>query len=407
MTDSPATNIPGPDDAGLTEKPKSDHPSGKQSYGKLMQVVRGFAFIVYFATCILTIFTTQVIGLPLYVVNRDWYYAYMAMTKQHFAIVTSFMTYIWGPTKIRISGDATVAGQMRAMPGGRVEFDFPERVILVANHQIYTDWLYLWWVAYANRPRLHGHIYIILKASLRYIPFIGWGMMLYSFIFMTRKMATDQPRMAYRLWKLRQPKTSPSGKTYYDPMWLMLFPEGTNLCANGRTKSESWAKKNDIRDPEHLLLPRGTGMYFCLSELKGTVEYVYDCTIAYEGIPRGEYGEQLFGLSSTYFQGLPPKSVNLYWRRFKVSDIPLATQAEFDIWLREEWYNKDALLEEYTTTGRFPPLQDGPTQFIETEVRTKYPWEIVNIFTVLGIVGLVTNSLKKLWAARSAAPLAS
>lgn len=109
--------------------------------------------------------------------------------------------------------------------------------------------------------------------------------MFYSFIFMSRKMANDQHRMSYRLQKLRKEKTSPAGTKYHDPMWLLLFPEGTNLCANGRTKSAAWAKKNELKDPEHVMLPRSTGMFFCLNELKGTVNYVYDCTVAYEGVP--------------------------------------------------------------------------------------------------------------------------
>ena len=131
---------------------------------------------------------------------------------------------------------------------------------------------------------MHGHIYIILKDSLRWIPIIGTGMMFYGFIFMSRKMATDRPRMAHRLQKLRELKTDPSGKKYYDPMWLLLFPEGTNLSNNGRRKSSNWAAKNDLKDPEHVMLPRSTGTFFCLNELKGSVEYVYDCTVAYEGI---------------------------------------------------------------------------------------------------------------------------
>ena len=61
---------------------------------------------------------------------------------------------------------------------------------------------------------------------------------------------------------------------------------------------------------------------------------------------RGKYGEEIFGLSSTYFQGRPPKSINLYWRRFRMSDIPLDDQKEFDLWLREQWYKKDELMEE-------------------------------------------------------------
>lgn len=58
------------------------------------------------------------------------------MTKQSFAITTNVVTHIWGPTTIRISGDESVAGQIRPTEGGGVEFDFPERLVLVANHQV-------------------------------------------------------------------------------------------------------------------------------------------------------------------------------------------------------------------------------------------------------------------------------
>lgn len=68
-------------------------------------------------------------------------------------------------------------------------------------------------------------------------------------------------------------------------MWLLIFPEGTNASDNGRRKSAQWAEKTGIKDMEHQLLPRSTGMFFCLNELDGTVDYVYDCTLAYEGIP--------------------------------------------------------------------------------------------------------------------------
>jgi 1-acyl-sn-glycerol-3-phosphate acyltransferase len=83
-----------------------------------------------------SIFFTQLVGAPLYFYNKDWYYAYMAMTKRYFAIVTSCMTHIWGPTTIRISGDATVMKQIEATPDGGVQFNFPERIILIANHQV-------------------------------------------------------------------------------------------------------------------------------------------------------------------------------------------------------------------------------------------------------------------------------
>ena len=133
---------------------------------------------------------------------------------------------------------------------------------------------------------MHGHIYIILRDNLKYVPIVGLGMMFYGFIFMSRKMATDQPRMEHRLRKLKEVHSGPlSGTSGLDPMWLMLFPEGTNLSANTRSRSKAWAEKIGVKDMEHQLLPRATGSFFCLNELKGTVDYVYDCTLAYEGVP--------------------------------------------------------------------------------------------------------------------------
>lgn len=99
-------------------------------------------------------------------------------------------------------------------------------------------------------------------------------------------METDKPRIAHRLQKLKEKHSGPlSGKDGLDPMWLLLFPEGTNLSDNGRKKSAAWAEKQGIPDMQHQLLPRSTGTFFCLNELKGTVDWVYDCTVAYEGIP--------------------------------------------------------------------------------------------------------------------------
>jgi lysocardiolipin and lysophospholipid acyltransferase len=133
---------------------------------------------------------------------------------------------------------------------------------------------------------MHGHIYIILKESLKYIPIMGQGMMFYGFIFMSRKWESDKPRLAHRLGKLKERHSGPlSGSQGLDPMWLLIFPEGTNLSANTRIKSAQWAAKIGTEDMKHQLLPRSTGTYFCLKELNGTVEWVYDCTLAYEGVP--------------------------------------------------------------------------------------------------------------------------
>ena len=133
---------------------------------------------------------------------------------------------------------------------------------------------------------MHGHIYIILKQSLRYLPIIGPGMMFYGFIFLARNWTKDKPRFAHRLQKLNSQHAGPlSGSGHLDPMWLMMFPEGTNLSDNGRIRSATWAEKQGIPDMRHLLLPRSTGLLFCLQQLRGKLDWVYDCTVAYEGVP--------------------------------------------------------------------------------------------------------------------------
>ncbi|KAH0558715.1 hypothetical protein GP486_004638 [Trichoglossum hirsutum] len=347
----------------------------------------------------------------------------MSLTKQSFGIMITVMTKWWTPTVVRVSGDKSVRGQLRQTEDGRLECDFPERIIFIANHQLYSDWLYFWWIAYTNS--MHGHIFIILKESLKYIPIIGPGMMFYGFIFLARKWATDKPRFEHRLQKLKSSHSGPlSGSKGLDPMWLIIFPEGTNLSFNGRASSAKWAEKQGMKDLKHQLLPRSTGLLFCLRELKGTVDWVYDCTVAYEGIPqsliqenrRGKYGQDIFTLPSTYFQGRPPKSVNMYWRRFAVSSIPIDDQKAFEQWVLDRWIEKDDLLDEYLQNGRFPADDEGGTEdgelltnsgggkkeprgagYIETEVRPAHWFEIGQVFVVLATLGLVINVLVKSW----------
>ena len=154
---------------------------------------------------------------------------------------------------------------------------------LTVYSQLYNDWIYLWWTAYTNRPFNHGHVYIVLKESILYIPLIGLGLRLAGFVFMSRNMKTDTPRLTRRLGQLK--RRNNGGKGALQPMWLMMFPEGTNLSKNGRAKSVKWAERQGEQDLKYTLIPRSTGTYFCLKALDGTVEWVYDCTLAYDGVP--------------------------------------------------------------------------------------------------------------------------
>jgi hypothetical protein len=126
------------------------------------------------------------------------------------------------------------------------------------------------------------------------------------------------------------------------------------------------------------------------------------------------YGQDIFTLRNTYIAGRRSPSVNIHWRKFAISSIPLDDPQAFDAWLNARWAEKDALIEFYARTGRFPaddgedePAANGtlpeggkPAQgigHIETEVRLNHPLEFLQIFVSALAVPLVWKPLKWGW----------
>lgn len=267
----------------------------------LYQFARLLAFVCYFngACCVIQI--NQIIGLPLYPYSKAWYYAWIARTKQQFGMVCVTITQWFAPTIVVVTGDESIAHQMKVGAYGRIETGFDERMILISNHQIYADWLFMWWAAYTSR--MHGAIYVVLKDSLKWIPILGTAMQLFGFIFMARNWEKDRPAMQHRLDQLRSDKDW--------PMWLLLYPEGTNLSPTTIERARAYATRTGGPLLERTLLPRSTGLHFCIVNLKETVEYLYDCTIAYEPIGDTIYAAQKYTLRSVFLEGKPPKKVHV------------------------------------------------------------------------------------------------
>lgn len=93
-----------------------------------------------------------------------------------------------------------------------------ERVLIIANHRTEVDWMYLWDLAI--RKGQLGYIKYILKSSLMKLPVFGWGFHILEFISVERKWEVDESTMRQMLSTF---------KDYHDPLWLALFPEGTDF----------------------------------------------------------------------------------------------------------------------------------------------------------------------------------
>jgi hypothetical protein len=149
---SPITSTPIQTETANGRKIDMEHPGGS-AHPPLLQAGRIIALVLYFmGSCIrygvllvllpslliliLSMNLTQFVGAPVYFYDKDWYYAWMAITKQHFGLLLVTLQQWWSPTTVRVSGDESVRGQLRQASDGRLECDFPERMVLISNHVV-------------------------------------------------------------------------------------------------------------------------------------------------------------------------------------------------------------------------------------------------------------------------------
>lgn len=93
-----------------------------------------------------------------------------------------------------------------------------ERILLIANHRTEVDWMYLWDLAL--RKGCLGYIKYVLKSSLMKLPIFGWSFHILEFIPVERKWEADKSTMRQMLSTFKDPQ---------DPLWLAIFPEGTDF----------------------------------------------------------------------------------------------------------------------------------------------------------------------------------
>lgn len=346
-----------------------------------------FIIPIFILGCLCTVFTQWLALLVLH--NKsDTIQAIINITKNHFVILLSFITQIVNPSKIEITIDTTTvpdAQQFKVDESGNLHTMFQPNSILISNHQIYTDWLYLWFLTYTSK--LSDSVFIILK-DLSKIPVLGYGMKNYNFMFLSRKWEKDKIVLTNQLLEIdanargmgpangvklvsTTDKTFtkwPQGKNS-DKIWpyeLILFPEGTVPSDRTTKKSAEYTSSKGLPPLKHVLLPRVRGLFLALKKLRSTVEVVYDITTVYGGLTEDQYGEIEYSLKRFYLRGYGPPKINYHIRGWRLKDIPLGEDVEdiddipeedlkkFENWLLGIWYDKDKLMQNFYTHGKWP-----------------------------------------------------
>lgn len=208
-----------------------------------------------------------------------------------------------------------------------------ERVLVIANHRTEVDWMYLWDLAL--RKGCLGCIKYVLKSSLMKLPIFGWGFHVFEFISVERRWEVDEIIMRKKLSTFTNP---------LDPLWLAVFPEGTDFTEQKCVKSQHFAAENGLPILKNVLLPKTRGFHACVEILRGSLDAVYDVTIAYKNrCPT--FMDNVFGVE--------PSEVHIHVRRVSLEDIPVS-EKECNTWLLNTFHLKDQLLSDFIAQGHFP-----------------------------------------------------
>lgn len=208
-----------------------------------------------------------------------------------------------------------------------------ERILLISNHRTEVDWMYLW--DFALRKKSLGYIKYILKSSVRNAPIFGWGFHILEFILVERKWEQDKPVIESMLSTFKDPQ---------DPLWLVLFPEGTDFTEQKCRRSQQFAEEHGLPVLNNVLLPRTKGFASCLALLRGSLDAVYDVTIGYN-YRCPTFMDNVFGMD--------PAEVHIHVHRVPINEMPISEDA-VACWLNDAFRRKDELLSTFSVQGCFP-----------------------------------------------------
>ncbi|KAJ3063195.1 hypothetical protein HDU98_000963 [Podochytrium sp. JEL0797] len=280
-------------------------------------------------------------AVPVLWINHTYYRKYMRQLEKGLGALTVMTAYLFMPgTSLVLSGDFDKMKQT-------------DKMVVMANHQIYPDWLYLICCAWAKN--LHGDFRIMMIKVLNMIPIYGQVMQMFEFIYLNQKLEKDRPIIHKNLTLAKKEKDI--------PLWMLIFPEGTLNTPGNVKKSETYAEKMSISPhPRHCLLPKSAGLFYTIQDLQPSAPSLFDLTIGYTGVAASEVPFEVLLPDRVLLGNQYPQQVHIHCRQFEVSQIPgfgesavSSPEAErkvrLDAWLRQVWMEKDERLSRFYNRG--------------------------------------------------------
>ncbi|KAH0291394.1 hypothetical protein M436DRAFT_39877 [Aureobasidium namibiae CBS 147.97] len=209
------------------------------------------------------------------------------------------------------------------------ELPVGESAILVANHVEWSDFYLI--QALAIRTAMLGRCRWFAKNTLKWVPVLGWGLMVMGMPLVSRKWSEDKQEMERLFSGIKKGRW---------PIWLISFSEGTRYRPKKHAEAVRWCEANQKSLPQHTLHPRPRGFVATVQQLRKTshVKAVYDVTIAYAEDDKFMSPPSFF---KTVFQPNLSQRYRMYAHvhRYELSSLP-ETDSEITHWLEERWTEK-------------------------------------------------------------------
>ena len=103
------------------------------------------------------------------------------------------------------------------------------------NHHFELDWMFGWMVA--DRFGVLGNARVFVKKMLKYVPIVGWAWNFSDVAYLERNWEKDQDIMTQSVQALSD---------YPDPVWLLIFAEGTRLSPEKLEASRDFARSRGL-----------------------------------------------------------------------------------------------------------------------------------------------------------------
>lgn len=209
-----------------------------------------------------------------------------------------------------------------------------EHAYCVMNHTFEVDWLMGW--MFCDKIKCLGNCKAYAKKVIQYLPTLGWCWKFSEFVFLERSFDKDRDIINRQIAELAD---------HPDPIWLLLFPEGTRFTPEKHKASLKFSKEKGLPELKHHLCPRVRGFIASLPSMRGKVKAVYDITLSFKPTDKVEptITNLLFGRKI---------QAHFYMKRIPLEQVP-EDEEEATKFLHDMFVRKDKLQDSFYKTGDF------------------------------------------------------